>query len=100
MANKRKKYSAQFKLERVLEAIKGDNVTEVSRKYDVGANMICNWKKQLLNQGSTVFSNSPDKEKNQLKSKINRLEQMIGKKEIELNVLKNFSDFYESQNTT
>ncbi len=100
MANKRTKYSAQFKLDRVLEAIKKDNVTEISRQYNIGANMICNWKKQLLNQGVSVFENSPDKEKNQLKSKISRLEQMIGKKEIELNVLKNFSDFYESQNTT
>ncbi len=100
MANKRKKYSAQFKLDRVLEAIKKDNVTEISRQYNIGANMICNWKKQLLNQGVSVFENSPDKEKNQLKSKISRLEQMVGKKEIELSVLKNFSDFYESQNTT
>ena len=100
MANKRKKYSAQFKLDRVLEVIKSNNVTEISRKYGIGSNMICNWKKQLLDQGSGVFSNSPDKEKNQLKSKISRLEQMIGKKEVELSVLKNFSDFYESRNTT
>jgi len=100
MANKRKKYSAQFKLERALEAIKSDNITEISRKYDIGANMICIWKKQLLDQGSSVFSNSPDKEKNQLKSQINKLEQMVGKKEVELSVLKNFSDFYESPNTT
>ena len=100
MANKRKKYSAQFKLERALEAIKSDSITEISRKYDIGANMLCNWKKQLLDQGSNVFSNSPDKEKNQLKSKVSRLEQMIGKKEVELSILKNFSDFYESQNTT
>jgi transposase len=100
MANKRTKYSAQFKLERALEAIKSDNATEIARKYNLGVNMICNWKKQLLSQGSSVFSNSPDNEKNQLKSKISRLEQMVGKKEIELSVLKNFSDFYESQNTT
>jgi len=100
MANKRKKHSAQFKLDRVLEAIKNDNITEISRKHDIGANLICNWKKQLLDQGSSVFSNSPDKEKNQLKSKVSRLEQMIGKKEVELSVLKNFSDFYESPNTT
>ncbi len=100
MANKRTKYSAQFKLDRALEAIKNDNATEIARKYNIGVNMICNWKNQLLSQGSDVFSNSPDKEKNQLKSKISRLEQMIGKKEVELSVLKNFSDFYESQNMT
>ena len=100
MANKRTKYSAQFKLDRALESIKSDNATEVARKYNIGVNMICNWKKQLLSHGVSVFENSPDKEKNQLKSKISRLEQMVGKKEVELNVLKNFSDFYESRNTT
>lgn len=100
MANKRTKYSAQFKLERVLEAIKTDNVTEVARKYGIGANMICNWKKQLLDEGASVFGNSPNQEKKQLERKISMLEQMIGKKDVELNVLKNFADFYESRNTT
>ncbi len=100
MANKRTKYSAQFKLERVLESIKNDNLTEVARKYGIGPNMICNWKKQLLDEGSSVFANSPNQEKKQLERKVNQLEQMIGKKEVELNVLKNFSDFYESRNTT
>jgi len=100
MSNKRTKYSAQFKLDRVLEAIKSDNITQVARKYNIGVNMLCNWKKQLLNNGVVIFENSPDKEKNILKAKINKLEQMIGKKEIELNLLKNFSDFYESQNMT
>ncbi len=100
MSNKRKKYSAQFKLERVLETIKNDNITEISRRYDINVNLICNWKKRLLNQGASIFKTSLDQEKKQLKGKIGQLEQMIGKKEVELNVLKNFSDFYGSQNTT
>ncbi len=101
MSNKKRNvYSSKFKLERALEAISSDNVAEVARKYNLGTNLLCLWKKQLIERGTTVFDSSPDKSINQLKAKVSRLEQMIGKKEIELNLLKNFSDFYSSQRDT
>lgn len=99
MPNKRKQYSPQFKFDRSLEAIKTDNLSEISRKYGVSVNVLSNWRSEFLKQGARIFSTSPDQETNQLKAKIAKLEQMLGKKEVELNVLKNFSDFYESQNT-
>jgi transposase len=95
----RKKYSPQFKLDRALEAVKNGNLSEISRKYGVSVNILSNWRAQLIEKGVGVFETSPDQEKNSLKAKIARLEQMLGKKEVELNLLKNFSDFYESQNT-
>lgn len=95
----RKKYSPQFKLDRALEAVKNGNLSEISRKYGVAVNILSNWRTQLIEKGAGVFETSPDQEKNSLKAKIARLEQMLGKKEVELNLLKNFSDFYESQNT-
>ena len=97
---KRKQYSPQFKFDRALEAIKNDNLSEISRKYGVSVNILSKWRSELLAKGAQTFANSPDKEKNQLKAKIAKLEQMLGKKEVELNVLKNFSDFYESENMT
>jgi len=99
MSATRKQYSAQFKFERALEAVKSGNLSEISRKYNVSVNVLSNWRSDLLARGAQVFSANPDQEKNALKSKIAKLEQMLGKKEVELNVLKNFSDFYESQNT-
>jgi len=97
---KRKQYSSQFKFDRALEAIKIDNLSEISRKYGVSVNVLSNWRERLLKHGAQAFETTPDQEKNALKNKIGRLEQMLGKKEVELNLLKNFSDFYESQNTT
>jgi len=96
----RKQYSPQFKVDRALEAVKTDNLSEISRKYGVSVNVLSNWKTQLIERGPRIFETSPDQEKNALKNKIGRLEQMLGKKEVELNLLKNFSDFYESQNAT
>lgn len=55
---------------------------------------------QLIERGSGIFETAPDSEVKELKSKVSKLEQMIGKKELELSLLKNFSDFYSSQNQT
>lgn len=95
----RKKYTPQFKFGLAKEAFKTGNLSEVSRKYGVGVNIISNWVKHLGEQGFHIFETTPDQQNNQLKSKIAKLEQMVGKKEIELNLLKNFSDFYQSQDT-
>jgi len=96
----RKKYTPQFKFDRALEALRVNNLSVISRKYGVSVNILSNWRTQLLERGTQAFETSPDQEKNVLKNKIGRLEQMLGKKEVELNLLKNFSDFYESQNPT
>lgn len=99
MSKTRKQYSPQFKFDRAIEAVKTDNLSEISRKYGVSVNVLSGWRSELIKRGNQIFTTSPDKEKNQFRAKIAKLEQMLGKKEVELNVLKNFSDFYESQNT-
>lgn len=95
----RKQYSSQFKLERSLEAFKTDNLTAIARQYGISVNILSMWRQQLLANGTKVFSSTPDQDTELLKKKIARLEQMLGKKEVELSLLKNFSDFYESQKT-
>jgi transposase-like protein len=97
--SQKKQHTSKFKFEAVLESFKKDNVNEVARANDINANMISNWRKIFLENGYKIFESAPDKEAKELKNKIAKLERMIGKKEIELNLLKNFSDFYESGNT-
>ncbi len=96
----RKKYTPQFKYNLAKEAIKTGNLSVISRKYGVGVNLISTWAKHLDEQGFHIFETTPDQQNKQLKGKISKLEQMVGKKEVELNLLKNFSDFYQSQDTT
>jgi len=98
-AKTRKKYTPQFKLDRALEAVKNNNLSEISRKYGVSVNVLSNWKTQLFTRGVQIFEIAPDQANKELKNKVAKLEQMIGKKEVELNLIKNFSDFYGSQNT-
>ncbi len=96
---KRKQYAAQFKFDRAIEALQRNNLSEISRKYNIGVNVVSNWKSHLLEQGSHIFETAPNQENKELKNQIAKLEQMLGKKEIELNLIKNFSDFYQSRNT-
>ena len=92
-------YTPQFKVDRALEAVRTNNISEIARKYQLNANLLYLWRDQLIERGASVFETAPDQEVNELKSKVGRLEQLIGKKEVELNLLKNFSDFYSSRNT-
>lgn len=96
---KKNTYTPQFKFERAVDSIKSDNVSEISRQYGLSANLLYLWKGQLLERGPQAFETSPDQAVYELKAKVSRLEQMLGKKEVELSLLKNFSDFYSSRNT-
>lgn len=96
----RKQYTSEFKFKLVQEALRNGNMTEVARKHGLNFNLLANWKNHFLAHGKQVFETTADKEKEDLKKKVAKLEQIIGKKEIELSLIKNFSDFYESRNVT
>ena len=95
---KRGKYTARFKFDRVIESLQKDSLSEVARQYGFGVNLLSKWRSEFLKGGDCFFETKPDKEILQLRKKLSQLEQMVGRKEVELNLLKNFSDFYESPN--
>lgn len=98
-SRKKNTYTPQFKFERAIDSLKSENVSVVSRQYGLNANLLYLWKGQLAERGAQIFETSPDQTVRELKAKIARLEQMLGKKEVELSLLKNFSDFYSSRST-
>ena len=96
---RRSKYSAKFKFDRAIEAIaRGDNST-VAREYHLTSGMVSKWKSQLFENGFKLFETTPGKEMSHLLKKIDDMEKLLGRKEVELNLVKNFTDFYQSQNT-
>jgi transposase-like protein len=97
--NSKKQHTPQFKAKLVLEAIEIDNNTEIARRYGVNHSLLAKRKKFFLENSYHVFESTSDKENREMQRKIGKLEQMIGRKEVELNLLKNFSDFYASRNS-
>ena len=54
---RKKKWSASVKFEIALLAIKGDStISEICNRYGVAPSQVHIWKKQLLEQGATLFA--------------------------------------------
>lgn len=78
MSRKRRNHSPEFKSKVALAAIKGDEtLSELSRRYNINANLIVKWKKLLLDNSAEVFASgkglAPDRE-----SEIKSLQAKIG----------------------
>jgi len=62
MKRKRRTHSPEFKSKVALTAIQGDlTMAEMVKKFDVHANQITEWKKQLLNGAPDVFGKGAKK---------------------------------------
>ena len=62
MRRPRRNHSPEFKAKVALDAITGDlTMAELVKKYDVHANQIADWKKQLLSGASDVFGKGAQK---------------------------------------
>lgn len=85
----RKKHSAKFKTNVVLEAIKGEKtLAELSCKYSIHRTMIQRWKNEALEGLTNTFSNKVDKERKNEKDLISELYRQIGKLTVEVDWLK------------
>ncbi len=89
MTIKRKRHSAQFKFEVALEAAKGlQTASQIASDREVHPNQISLWKKQLLEEGVSIFSKKTFlKEKKQIEREAELYEQ-IGRLKMELEWLK------------
>jgi len=89
-----KKHTGEFKCKVTLESFIKDDVAGVARKHGVHPTQVSNWRKDLKENGHLAFENGNGKVENQLKRKVAQLEQLIGRKEVEINLLKGFVNFY------
>ncbi len=84
-----KSYPPKFKFQIVLELLQGEQtVGQLAKAYNVHPNSILKWKKELLEKGPEVFTR--DNSAAEYEARIAQLEQLLGKKEVEIALLKNF----------
>ena len=89
MATKRKRRSAEFKFEVALEAAKGlQTASQIASKREVHPNQISTWKKQLLEEGASIFSNKSFLKEKKQAEKEKELYEQIGRLKMELEWLK------------
>lgn len=84
-----KSYPPKFKFQIVLELLQGEQtIGQLAKSYNVHPNSILKWKKELLEKGPEVFTR--DSSAADYEAQIAQLEQLLGKKEVEIALLKNF----------
>jgi transposase-like protein len=96
---KRRNFSAEFKFETVLEALRGDkSAAQICRERDINENLLSRWKQEFLAQGASLFARSERASAAQSESeaRIAELERMVGKLTMQIEVLKKASSLWES----
>jgi len=94
MGKRIKFHQPDFKFKVSLESFIQGSVSAVARNYGVNANQLSTWRKQFMEKGSIIFQTEKANREKVLEKKLSSLEQLIGKKEIEINLLKKYLDFY------
>jgi len=91
MKNKRKKYSAAFKAQVAIEAIKEvETLSELSKRFDVHPQMISNWKREFISRGAEIFSSKAPDEEAEKREKA--LYEKIGRLEVEVDFCRRASE--------
>ena len=89
MGKRVKTYTPRMKFELVLESLRGKrSESELARAYGVHPVTLSKWKRQFLENGTEVFGG--DEALKQYERRIAELERLLGQKEVELALLKNF----------
>lgn len=89
MRRKRRTLPSEFKAKVALAALRGDlTLNEVAAKYEVHANQVSIWKKQLLEAAKDFFSDGRIHRRKDDAELVARLYQEIGQLKVELDWLK------------
>jgi transposase len=85
----RRKFTATFKAEVVLEALRErKTISELAQQFDLHPNQITTWKKEFLAGASTVFEAKTDAAQQELEAERDQLFRQIGKLQVENDFLK------------
>ena len=88
---KRRRFTAKFTAEVVLEALSGESSqAELCRRYNLSENQVSTWKRQLLENVETFFE-SADKQSSESADRIAELEQLVGRLTLALEIQKKAS---------
>ena len=92
--SKRRKFTAEFKSQVVLQLLSGErSMAELCREHQLTAQMIGTWKQQFLAAATQAFES--DAARNVEQERMAELERMVGKLTMELEIAKKASSLLD-----
>lgn len=89
MTEKRRQYTAKFKFQVALEAVKElKTISEIASQHEVHPTQVKAWKKQLQEEGAILFSEKAGKSEQAQTTKEASLYEQIGRLKVENDFLK------------
>lgn len=90
MGKQRRSFSAQFKLETVLEGLRGEkSIAQICRERNIKDSLYYKWREQFELQAAAIFAEArPDRRYAEQEARIAELERILGRLTVENEVLK------------
>lgn len=86
---KRRTYSAEFKLDTMIEGIRGEkSITQMCRERGIKDSLYYKWRDQFADRAAGIFENQRGSQSEEKGNRIAELERMIGKLAMENEILK------------
>ena len=89
MGKTRRRFSSKLKFRVVMEVLSGEKTPgQIAKAYQVHPNSVALWEKIFLERGPEIFERGSAAKESE--RQVADLEQLLGKKEVEIALLKNF----------
>jgi transposase-like protein len=89
MSQKRRNFSAQFKLETVLDGLRGEKtVAQICRERDISESLYYKWRDAFMERAAEVFVDQRGPQRDEQGERIAELERLAGKQALEIEILK------------
>jgi len=100
MAKKRRTFSAEFKLDTVIEGLRGEKpIAQICREREITDSLYYKWRDQFYDRAVEIFSDGRQVEQrnNDLEGQIAELERIIGRLTVENEILKKARTWLDTQ---
>ena len=88
MSSTRRQYSPQFKLQIVLELLKGErSAAQIARAHGLGYDLLSRWKDLFHDRAPQIFQDAQNGANTEA-ARIAELERLVGQQALELTILK------------
>jgi transposase-like protein len=85
---KRRTFNAEFKFETVMEALRGEKSSaQICREREISENLLSRWKSEFVERGAEIFE-KPNGKATSSEQRVAELERLVGRKELEIEILK------------